>query len=117
MTSVLNYLRSGFILFLTVLALAVSAQPDNTIAIGERTGFNSEVLGEERFLWIHTPPGMTDNSELPVVYLLDGSAHFQSVSALVDYMSGNAMCPPMIVVGIEMQQVDVSIPQVADRTS
>jgi predicted alpha/beta superfamily hydrolase len=101
MTSVLNYLRSGFILFLTVLALAVSAQPDNTIAIGERTGFNSEVLGEERFLWIHTPPGMTDNSELPVVYLLDGSAHFQSVSALVDYMSGNAMCPPMIVVGIE----------------
>ncbi|MCZ4408497.1 alpha/beta hydrolase-fold protein [Cryomorphaceae bacterium 1068] len=101
MTFALTCLRSGFILFLSFLVLAVSAQSDNTVAIGERISINSEVLGEERFLWIHTPMGMAENSEIPVVYLLDGSAHFQSVSALVDYMAGNDLCPPMIVVGIE----------------
>lgn len=101
MTFALTCLRSGFILFLSFLVLAVSAQSDNAVAIGERISIHSEILREERFLWIHTPMGMAENSEIPVVYLLDGSAHFQSVTALVDYMAGNGLCPPMIVVGIE----------------
>ncbi len=90
-------------LLLTLLAcysLNIYAQSDDFIVIGTKEKIESKILGEERHLWIHTPPNMDSEKIYPVVYLLDGGAHFESVTALVDYMAGNGLCPHMIVVGI-----------------
>jgi predicted alpha/beta superfamily hydrolase len=48
--------------------------------------------------------GNTDTgSRYPVVYLLDGDAHFQSVVGMIQQLSeanGNMNCPGMIVVAL-----------------
>ena len=68
----------------------------------------SSTLKERRQLLIYTPPGYDSSRYLPrrypVLYLLDGDAHFQSVTGLVQILSSgiNAsfVIPPMIVVAI-----------------
>jgi predicted alpha/beta superfamily hydrolase len=81
---------------------------DSAVAIGVRTGLHSTVLGEDRPLWIHLPPSYARTRDAyPVVYLLDGDAHFASVSAMVDFLARNDRAPEMIV---------VAIPNTKDRT-
>ncbi|MDQ6844117.1 MAG: alpha/beta hydrolase-fold protein [Bacteroidota bacterium] len=98
-------------LFLFMLAATISfaaeAQSDNKIVIGKVDSVYSQILGEKRKVWIYTP-GMTsgDNDSgkhYPVLYLLDGDAHFVSVAGLIQQLSqanGNAVFPEMIVVAI-----------------
>ena len=88
-----------------LLSLAPSAQ-DNRIVLGTIDSIYSSVLQEERKIWIYRPGG-EDSLYLPrhypVLYLLDGDAHFASVSGLVDQLSrqnGNTVLPEMIIVGI-----------------
>ena len=80
---------------------------DNKIVIGTVDSLYSKVLGEQRKIWVHVPND-DDNSiylpqRYPVVYLLDGDAHFYSVSGIIQQLSevnGNTVCPDMIVVAI-----------------
>jgi predicted alpha/beta superfamily hydrolase len=58
-------------------------------------------------VWVYTPgmrSGNRDTSQhYPVVYLLDGDAHFESVAGMIQQLSeanGNTVCPEMIIVGI-----------------
>jgi hypothetical protein len=68
---------------------------------------HSEILGEERSVFIHRPPGYSEsNDTYPVLYLLDAHARnsssgpdFQTVAKQVDTMSHEGI-PPMIVVGV-----------------
>jgi len=88
-----------------VASYSIHAQKDNNIVIGKIDSVYSKVLGEQRKLWIYTPD-MTSgsrNQRYPVVYLLDGDAHFQSVVGMVQQMSqvnGNSVYPEMIIVAI-----------------
>ena len=41
-----------------------------------------------------------ENKTYPVIYVLDGENHFSSVVAMVEYLCGANVIPPMIVVGI-----------------
>lgn len=84
-----------------------TAQTDNSISIGHVDTLFSEILHEQRKIWIHVPDGNSDKTftpqRYPVVYLLDGDAHFQSVVGMIQQLSdrnGNDICPKMIVVGI-----------------
>jgi len=85
-----------------------NGQHSNDIVIGKIDSINSKILNEERKIWVHVPE---DNSEelygkkksYPVIYLLDGDAHFDSVVGMVRQLSsvnGNGICPKMIVIGI-----------------
>ncbi len=96
---------------LTVSAPAgeIRAQQDSQeIAIGVKLSLISEVLGEERAYWVHLPASYGDDryapQRYPVLYLLDGDAHFHSASGVVQFMSaginGNIQIPEMIVVAI-----------------
>lgn len=75
------------------------------IAIGKKYTIHSQVMDEDRSLWIYVPE-MNENdttTKFPVLYLLDGDSHFYSVVGLVHQLSsvnGNDICPKMIVVGI-----------------
>ena len=78
------------------------SQPNNQISIGVRDSLFSTLLNEERQVWVYVPQGAA-NKKYPVVYLLDGDAHFSSVVGMIQQLStvnGNMLCPEMIVVGI-----------------
>lgn len=59
-------------------------------------------------VWVHVPSTSTSSiysaqDRYPVIYLLDGDAHFYSVVGMMHQLSqvnGNTICPEMIIVGI-----------------
>jgi predicted alpha/beta superfamily hydrolase len=82
-------------------------QNRNDIVIGKIDSINSKILNEERKIWIHVPEDdsndLYEKKKYPVVYLLDGDAHFYSLVGMLRQLSsvnGNTICPKMIVVGI-----------------
>lgn len=94
-------------LILVFVFTATNAQTDNKIVIGKTDSVYSKILGEQRKLLVYVPSitsGNTDPSiKYPVLYLLDGEAHFHSVVGMIQQMSqsnGNTNFPEMIVVGI-----------------
>ncbi|MCH2215682.1 MAG: alpha/beta hydrolase-fold protein [Flavobacteriales bacterium] len=93
--------KPALFVFFLVICSEVFSQEDKFVITGERLTLRSDVLGEDRRLWIHDPSNGSENAKLPVIYLLDGDFHFSSVSALADYMASNGLSPSMIVVGIE----------------
>jgi predicted alpha/beta superfamily hydrolase len=88
-------------IFLTGLTLNLKAG-DNKISIGEKVTIQSKVLNEERNLLVYLPDGynLITTSEYPVIYLLDGGYHFLHASGIVQFLSGQGIMPPAIVVGI-----------------
>jgi len=83
------------------------AQNKSQITIGTIDSISSKVLNEERKIWIHLPRSANfkgfSKQKYPVVYLLDGDAHFNSVVGIIQELSetnGNTICPEMIIVGI-----------------
>jgi uncharacterized protein len=96
-------------LSLAFLPLPASAQaPNPDIKIGERFSLRSAVLNEERPYLIYLPASYGEGSNArqryPVLYLLDGDAHFHSATGVVQFMSGgvnrNLQIPEMIVVAV-----------------
>ena len=90
-----------------VITFTAQAQNDNKITIGKIDSVYSKILDEQRKIWVYTPDmtsGVHDTSQhYPVLYLLDGDAHFTSVVGLVQQLSqanGNTVFPEMIIVAI-----------------
>lgn len=96
-----------FTALFAVLHFCVPAQTDNKIVIGKVDSVYSNILGEQRKVWVYVPNGFLGTNDsttrFPVVYLLDGDAHFQSVVGVIQQLSeanGNSNFPQMIVVAI-----------------
>ena len=98
-------------IFLLSLCLGIAsimpAQTDNKIVIGKVDSVYSTILKEKRKVWVYVPSmnGDMQNSKqrYPVLYLLDGDGHFNSVAGMIQQLSqinGNTVVPEMIVVGI-----------------
>ncbi|MBK6998017.1 MAG: alpha/beta hydrolase [Lewinellaceae bacterium] len=95
------------ILLLLIISVSFKAKAqDNQVVIGVIDSLQSKILGEQRKIWVYVPDGggpSVISQQYPVVYLLDGDAHFYSVVGMIQQLSsvnGNTMCPKMIVVGI-----------------
>src|SRR5450631_771497 len=97
--------------FITALLFLMSiqgyAQTNTDIVIGKSEVIYSKLLKEKRTIWVHLPRSANDplfkSQRYPVLYLLDGDAHFSSVTGMIQQFSeinGNSLCPEMIVVGI-----------------
>ncbi len=96
-----------FLILFIALCSNTRAQSDNKIVIGKIDTIQSTILGEKRDVWVYMPgDGGNDifaKQRYPVVYLLDGDAHFFSVVGMIQQLSsvnGNMICPEMIVVSI-----------------
>jgi predicted alpha/beta superfamily hydrolase len=92
---------------LTACKTPSPAKPDNNIILGTVDSIKSGILHETRKIWVYLPDSYKTNTStsqrFPVVYLLDGEAHFYSVVGMIQQLSsvnGNSICPEMIVVGI-----------------
>ncbi|TLV02752.1 alpha/beta hydrolase [Dyadobacter luticola] len=97
----MKYFLSAFLLFISALA---SAQ--TPIQIGHIDTIQSKILNQTREIMVHVPDGgdgQYSRKRYPVIYLLDGESHFNSVVGMVQQLSsvnGNMVVPQMIVVGI-----------------
>lgn len=98
------FVSSGLLL----LNLFVLAQNPESITIGKKETIYSRVLKENRNIWIYTPNITSQNANpdkrFPVLYLLDGDAHFYSTVGIIQQLSqanGNGVLPEMIVVAIK----------------
>lgn len=97
--------KSTLSILASLLFICAVAQQDNKITIGVIDSVQSKILNEQRKVWVYVPNGGQPGSKqrYPVVYLLDGDGHFQSVVGMIQQLSqvnGNTICPEMIVVGI-----------------
>ena len=79
----------------------------NTITIGRIDSLQSNILNEHRKILVYVPNSSSKNEisqqRYPVLYLLDGDAHFNSVVGMIQQLSQvnrNTILPEMIVVGI-----------------
>jgi len=92
--------------FLLLIVLITPACKQDTktdeVIIGKRDSLRSNILNEERKVMIYLPTGYADHPKVkyPVVYILDGDSHFQPLTGLIQQLSGNDICPDMIVVAI-----------------
>ncbi len=79
----------------------VFAQQPAKIFIGETTNIHSEILNEDRTLYIYTPAGYDyADDRYPVLYMLDGGEHFVHVAGIIHYLSSVGRIPQMIMVAI-----------------
>jgi len=97
------------LVFLSVLLalgqLHVKAQSHKTqeylYEIGIADSLYSEVLEEQRDLWIKLPEYYTpdNNKKYPVIYVLDGGVQMRALATVCSYYEGHFL-PDMILVGI-----------------
>lgn len=102
----MNYAKLLVCLLLIVFSKFGLCQTED-ITIGSKIHFHSDILNEDREIWIHVPSEALDSlyapKSYPVLYLLDGDAHFYSVMGMMRQLSsvnGNTLLPKMIIVGI-----------------
>src|SRR5436190_7608086 len=71
-------------------AALAAAPEDRAIRIGEKFSIQSKILKEQRSYWVYLPESYTDKTfspkHYPVLYLLDGGAHFHSASGVAQFM-------------------------------
>jgi hypothetical protein len=71
-----------------------------TISEGQRFTLHSTILGEDRVVFVSTPPSYNGHRRYPVLYLTDAQFNFDEARSSAGFLSRNVMIPQMIVVGI-----------------
>ena len=72
-----------------------------TETLGNRYQITSSALKEDRVLLIHTPKDYADKDKVyPVIYVLDGSGHFNHAINAATLLAENGRMPASIIVGI-----------------
>jgi predicted alpha/beta superfamily hydrolase len=100
-----------FALFLLVIVVMAAASArtikNNFFVLGKSNTIDSKILGEKRKVWVYVPASAKDPANsgkmYPVVYLLDGDAHFSWLNKMVQELNGingARLCQDMIVVAI-----------------
>ena len=101
-------LKKLFAVIPVLFTCCVTAQNNDDIIIGKRESIYSDTLSEKRTFLVYSPGFTSQNvgpqKRYPVLYLLDGSAHFYSTVGIIQQLSqanGNGVLPEMMVVAIE----------------
>lgn len=96
----MNKLLFTAVLIISNLLVAIAGN-ENSYEIGKRVKLNSGILNEERELIIYIPASYEfSNQDYPVLYLLDGEAHFHHATGIVQFLSSQGLMPEMIVVSV-----------------
>ena len=100
--------NTWLLLVFCLLSGKAFAQASQTIALGERLSIESEILKQNRPYLVYLPPSYTAEGaasrRFPVIYVLDGGAHFNAATGVVHHLSspnsGVGRIPEMLVVAI-----------------
>lgn len=83
------------------LLLTVAVAQDLTPPAPEKLSIHSNILNEDRIIWVRTPQGYQQSKNaFPVLYLTDGPGHINEIGSTIDFLVNNQRMPPLIVVGI-----------------
>lgn len=108
----MNMIKAIFVMLLLILVMpsvleqsvVIAQEKGRGISIGEEYKIRSKELEEERIYQVYLPESYNNKfyapKKYPVVYLLDGNAHFQSLSGVIRTMGRNMQIPEMIVIAI-----------------
>jgi predicted alpha/beta superfamily hydrolase len=89
-----------FVFTFCILSVAVRAQ-DLAPPVPQRLAMHSNVLNEDRVIWVRLPRSYDQSKDpLPVLYLADGPDHINEIGSTIDFLVRNGRMPPLIVVGI-----------------
>jgi predicted alpha/beta superfamily hydrolase len=78
-----------------------NAQPDQAVPLRQEKQINSRFLDEIRTVGISLPDNYNlSKDSYPVLYLLDGRAHFQHANGAVTFLSRRGVIPEVIIVSI-----------------
>ena len=84
-----------------ISALTAALAQDIAPPIPQKLMVHSNILNEDRTIWVRTPHGYTSGTDLlPVLYLTDGDGHINEIGNSIDFLVDNGRIPPLIVVGI-----------------
>ena len=97
------------VIFFLIGIYQVKSQGAEQIVIGTKHILHSNILEEDREYWVSLPESYrkveSSYKKYPILIVLDGNAHFKSITGMVNYMSsgfnGNMKIPEMIVVAIQ----------------
>ncbi|HUQ84291.1 MAG TPA: alpha/beta hydrolase-fold protein [Gemmatimonadaceae bacterium] len=100
--------RAFFLVLLPATLVQAQAAAPKPVTIGVADTMWSATLKENRRLLVYTPPSYNDTTyqarRYPVLYLLDGDAHFHSMTGLAQILgtgvNGTYVLPEMIIVAI-----------------
>jgi predicted alpha/beta superfamily hydrolase len=96
-----------FLLLISIAILSCSRHEDgreqtkHDLNFGVIDSIHSDILDENRKIWVYSPPDTTQ--QYPLLVLLDGDAHYFSVAGMIHQLStinGNTIYPEMVVVAI-----------------
>jgi predicted alpha/beta superfamily hydrolase len=99
-----NRMNKLIALIVTIIVshFPVLSQNSDKITIGKIERFHSNILKENRNIWVYYPGSeqtkLNETDRYPVLYLLDAEDHFYSTVGMIKQMSGR--WPEMIVIGI-----------------
>jgi predicted alpha/beta superfamily hydrolase len=103
-------MKQILLLLFCIFPACLFAQSISQVSFGQADSLHSNILDEDRQLWIYTPPLDTpyfSKASYPVVYILDGDSHFALVHSILQelaFYNNNAALPRMIIVGIPTNQ-------------
>ena len=95
------------LLAVACLTCDARAQDSQPIVLGQRLSIHSEILKQDRPYLVYLPPSYGAEGSVkrfPVMYLLDGGAHFNAATGVVHHLSaptsGVGRIPEMIIVAL-----------------
>ncbi|MFA6979494.1 MAG: alpha/beta hydrolase-fold protein [Ignavibacteriaceae bacterium] len=96
-----RYFQSLSLLFVIFCGNFIGQTIDDRITIGEKITLTSNILFEERNLFVYLPESYnTTQNSYPVLYLLDAEDHFKYTAGFVQFLSRNNKMPETIIIGI-----------------
>jgi predicted alpha/beta superfamily hydrolase len=96
-----RFLSSMLFALCVFISFCCISKESDTISIGQSLQLRSEILNEERDIFVHLPDGYNQNKlNYPVLFVLDGDRHFSYSVGVEDFLSRVGRAPEMIVVGI-----------------
>ncbi len=85
---------------LCLAAISSSAQ-ELAPPVPQRLDIHSNILKEDRVIWVRTPPGYQQSKAIyPVLYQTDAPGHINEIGSSIDFLVDNGRMPELIVVGI-----------------
>ena len=104
----MKYLFS--LIFVLLTSSAFSEEKSQDIVVGKILTIHSKIFNQDKDIWIyvphHDPRFDFEKPQFPVVYLLDGDDHFESMLAILNKRCNgflDSYCPKMILVGVTHQ--------------
>jgi predicted alpha/beta superfamily hydrolase len=86
-----------------IFCVAVMGSSAQEVAppIPQRLDIHSNVLKEDRVIWVRTPPGYQQSKSVyPVLYQTDAPGHVNETGSTIDFLVEHGRMPALIVVGI-----------------